>query len=379
MQALPVIERIAAPRWLTPEALDARRAAEEPFPIVDGDTCTFAHCGEVIGVRLMHFGVGLPDDLAFTPLGESDWSVLALRMPAGSRLEYKLEITDSFGTRLVDDPLNTQAAAHPFGLNSVCVAAGYRTPDWARHDPAVATGRIVEHTIESAALGRTASASVYLPAAFGADAAARHPLLVVHDGDDYLRYAGAATVLDNLVAAGALPPLVAAFIQPGERLVEYADDPRHHRHLVDELVPDLEAELPLRGDAEGRTLMGCSFGAVASLSTAAAAPGFFGKLLLQSGSFAGAGQGCRPRPERLWRPVRDFVHRFLSAPAAVSSRVAITCGAYESLICENRAMVPVLEGTGMEVQVMEQLDGHNWTCWRDSLGVALPWLFTAGG
>ena len=36
------------------------------------------------------------------------------------------------------------------------------------------------------------------------------------------------------------------------------------------------------------------------------------------------------------------------------------------------------EGTGMAVQSMEQLDGHNWTCWRDSLGVALPWLFTAG-
>ena len=52
---------------------------------------------------------------------------------------------------------------------------------------------------------------------------------------------------------------------------------------------------------------------------------------------------------------------------------------YESLICENRGLVPVLERTGMEVRFVETLDGHNWACWRDSLGVALPWLLADDG
>jgi enterochelin esterase family protein len=140
------------------------------------------------------------------------------------------------------------------------------------------------------------------------------------------------------------------------------------------LIPTLETELPLRATATGRHLMGASFGAVASLSAAWRAPGFFGGLLLQSGSFAGAGTGCRPRPEALWRPVKRFVHDYLAAPLPVADRVFVSCGTYESLICENRAIVPVLEHTGMSVRFVETLDGHNWACWRNSLGVALPWL-----
>jgi enterochelin esterase family protein len=61
----------------------------------------------------------------------------------------------------------------------------------------------------------------------------------------------------------------------------------------------------------------------------------------------------------------------------VSGRVAVTCGVYESLICENRALVPRLQQTGMEVRFTESLDGHNWESWRDRLGEALPWLFPA--
>ena len=92
--------------------------------------------------------------------------------------------------------------------------------------------------------------------------------MIVLDGGDYLRYASAATVLDNLIHRGDLPPIVAAFSDPGERLVEYADDPRHHRHLIDELVPALEAQFPLAANPAGRCVMGSSFGAVASLRDA---------------------------------------------------------------------------------------------------------------
>ena len=60
---------------------------------------------------------------------------------------------------------------------------------------------------------------------------------------------------------------------------------------------------------------------------------------------------------------------------AVAERVYVTCGVYESLICENRGLVPVLGDTGMDVRFVETLDGHNWAGWRDGLGEALPWLF----
>lgn len=79
--------------------------------------------------------------------------------------------------------------------------------------------------------------------------------------------------------------LIVAFVFPGDRLVEYANSAAHARYLTTELVPRLEEELPLVGLPSARCLMGASFGAVASLSTAYRYPAQYGSLLLQSGSF----------------------------------------------------------------------------------------------
>ena len=53
----------------------------------------------------------------------------------------------------------------------------------------------------------------------------------------------------------------------------------------------------------------------------------------------------------------------------------VSCGMYESLIYENRSLVPVLQSTGMEVRYVEARDGHNWENWRDRLRDGLSWLF----
>lgn len=75
-------------------------------------------------------------------------------------------VTDSFGTRMMEDPLNPQLASHPFGANSVCEAEGYLEPDWALPHPDVPAGSTVDLAINSVALGRTAHTSVYRPAGY---------------------------------------------------------------------------------------------------------------------------------------------------------------------------------------------------------------------
>src|SRR5262249_61537046 len=108
-----------------------------------------------------------------------------------------------------------------------------------------------------------------LPASFRRAArCTRYPVLTVLDGGDSLRYADAKTVLDNLIHRLDVAELVAAFIYPGDRLTEYANSAAHARFLTAELLPRLEAELPLAGTPSGRCRMGSSFGALASLSAA---------------------------------------------------------------------------------------------------------------
>ena len=120
--------------------------------------------------------------------------------------------------------------------------------------------------------------------------------------------------------------------------------------------------------------MGASFGAVASLSTAWRYPGVFGHLLLQSGSFAFTDIGPSKRGPA-FEPVVDFVNAFRDQPFRVADKVFLSCGVYESLIYENRSLVPILQSTGMDVRYVESFDGHNWENWRDRLREGLSFLF----
>lgn len=370
----PLVRRLASSGEPVEPAL-WRLIEQGNLPFVEPTACTFVYRGDADAVRLLHWGVGLPSDLTFTRVPHTDLWYLVLDLPHDARVEYKLEVSEGTGLHIIEDPLNPRRAHNPFGANSVCLAAGYQLPSWAVYDPAAPEGVLKDHVLHSHALRRVASTTLYLPAGFDGGGARRYPLLVVHDGRDYLQYAQLKVVLDNLVHRRQIPEVVVAFSQPGERLVEYADDGHHARFLAEELVPALEADLPLAANPPGRGLMGASFGAVASLAAARRYPQFYGRLLLQSGSFAWSSNGCSQRRGPIWEPVKAFVDSYAASPAHVSERVFVTCGLYESLICENRALVPKLQQAGMDVRFVESHDGHNWESWRDKLGDALPWLF----
>ncbi len=356
---------------LSAESID-RFLAGHAVPVVEGSTVTFLYRGEADGVFLQHWIFGLPSAQPFARIDGTDLWYLVQEIPVHSRLEYKLEVRTGEEARLIRDPLNPGLAHDPFGANSVCQGAEYRVPDWVEPDSEARPGEIENLAFHSRALERGVEASVYLPARFRPTR--RYPLLVVHDGPDYLRYSALRTVLDNLIHRAEIAPLVVALTQSPERLREYGADPRHARFVAEELVPRLEERYPLSSGSENRGLMGASFGAVASFSTAVRYPERFGRLLLQSGSFAFTDIGPSQRGPAL-DPVVAFVNAYREKPRAVAERVYVSCGVYESLIYENRSLVPILEHTGMRVRYVEAWDGHNWENWRDRLREALSWLF----
>jgi len=345
---------------------------DHDFPVVEGLRCTFAFRGEADAVRLRHWIFGLPSAVPLQRLAGTDLWYHVLELPEGSRVEYKLEITRGAEVTWIRDPLNPRLAHDPFGANSVCHGHGYQTPEWTRPRSDVREGSLEARVCESRALGGPRKITIYRPARFRASR--RYPLLLVHDGGDYLRFADLKTVLDNLIHRLEIPGLVVALMEPAERMDQYRASEAHAGYLAEELVPQLEAELPLIEAPRGRCLMGASLGAVASLSAAVRHPGFFGRLLLQSGSFAFSDIGTHDRGPA-FDPVVEFVNRYRRNPTAVSEKVFVSCGIYESLIYENRSLIPVLQRTGMDVHFEESRDGHNWENWRDRLRAGLSWLF----
>jgi enterochelin esterase family protein len=356
-----------------PSETDVRAFLEgRDFPLVEGNRCTFAYHGPAVEVRLRHWVYGLSTSEPLRRIPGTDLWWYVLEIPDGSRIEYKLEVRRGADVEWIQDPLNPRQARDPFGANSVAYGPGYEVPVWTRLDPAAPGGSLEDRTFDSAALGATRTLTIYRPPRF--KESRRYPLLMVHDGGDYMRYAALQVVLDNLIHRLEIPALVAVLMHPPNRLDQYRASEAHGRYVAEELLPHLETELPLVGSAEGRCLMGASLGAVASLATAVQYPGVFGRLLLQSGSFAFSDIGEHGRGP-VFDPVADFVNGFRKNPSAVSSKVFLSCGTYESLIYENRSLVPLLERTGMDVRFVEARDGHNWENWRDRLREGLSWLF----
>jgi enterochelin esterase-like enzyme len=366
------INRLRERRPLEPAVVD-RFLARYEVPIVEGPRCTFLYRGEADDVHLIHRTFGLPERIGLRRLHGSDLWYVVVELPEGSRFEYQLEVARGQWRERVNDPLNRRIAHSPVGSSSVCYAHGYAVPSWTQPDPEARAGSLVDLVVPSRALRRDCRVTLYLPARFRRTA--RYPVLVVHDGDDYLKYAAAKTVLDNLIHRLDVAETVVAFVSPGDRLAEYANSAAHARYLTAELVPRLEADFPLAGTPSARCLMGASFGGVAALSTAYRYPLCYGSLLLQSGSFVFTDIGNDHGGGPAFEPVVRFVNRYRAAPRRVADRVFVSCGVYEPLIVRNRSMVPTFEAAGMTVRYVEARDGHNWENWRDRLREGLSWIF----
>lgn len=348
------------------------RDNENAFPLIDRHGATMVYYGAAEAVNLQHWVYGLPSSQAFSRLADTELWYLYLALPPESRVEYKIEVVRNGQGEWITDPLNPQVARDPFGANSVCQAYGYRQPQWALASEDTTPGQIEGLNFYSAALAGERSVLVYLPANYRQRG--RYPLLIVHDGEDYLHYAQLQAVLDNLIQRREVAPLVVALTQSPDRLNEYAADSRHARFLSKELVVQLNRRLALIDEPRARGLMGASFGAVASLSASWYYPGFYGQLLLQSGSFAFTDIGSQQRGP-VFEPVVRFVNAFRDNPGRPVENIFISCGIYESLIYENRSLLPLLQEQGMRVRYTEARDGHNWENWRDRLRDGLSWLF----
>ncbi len=344
------------------------------FPLVHEHQAVFffwdSHHTE--GVVLAHWVFGLESRQEFQRIEGTDAFYLHLELPLGSRVEYKLELHRGGERHWIRDPRNPQQAFDPFGSNSVCTMTGYAEPAWVRRARGVPKGRFETLRIPSQVYGGERTLRVYLPVEYKPSKS--YPVMVCHDGDDYLKYARVDAVLDNLIARHEVMPMVVVFTSGGDRNAEYAANPKQAAFLVDEVLPAVERSYGISHDPKERGLMGASFGGVSSLYTAWSRPGVFGRLMLQSGSFAFTDVGHHNRGP-LWDDVVAFVNDFRRDPARVDARMFLSCGTFESLIYYNRSLVPLLRSAGLQVRYVEAQDGHNWIAWRDRLREGLTYLF----
>lgn len=144
---------------------------------------------------------------------------------------------------------------------------------------------------------------VYVP--HGYDAADPPNLLVFQDGQRAVNPGGSLrfpVVLDNLIAAGAIPRTLGIFVTPGNLSQHYPDDlgmsnPDHRWQeydeldddysslLIDELLPHVARTWRFTADPARRAIGGTSSGAIAAFTAAWRHPGAFGNVISFIGSY----------------------------------------------------------------------------------------------
>jgi len=169
----------------------------------------------------------------------------------------------------------------------------------------VPRGTVTEHVWKSEIFAGTIRRYwVYEPA--GHDRTRAADLLVLQDGHAYVSEDGqfrVPVVLDNLVHAGDLPPIVAVFIDPGHRSEELPEKPgwqpqprnrsfeydtpsdQYARFLLEEILPEVAKTCAITVDPDRRAIGGISSGGICAFTVAWERPDAFRRVLSHVGSF----------------------------------------------------------------------------------------------
>jgi enterochelin esterase family protein len=248
---------------------------------------------------------------------------------------------------------------------------------WAQREGGVPEGKIIKTSIRSEILGEERKLGVYLPSGFD-PAGGPYPYVVVFDGEDIKSWIPVPTILDNLIAKGKVPPMLAVLVDSqGTRMRDLGMSPRFAEFLAKELAPWLRREHRASADPAKATLSGASLGGLASAYAAFHHPDVFGNALSQSGSFwftPGAFEvEARHQLEAgaMMREYRDAPRR----PVRLWMEVGLFEGAGQilgaSLLAQNRHMRDVLIAKGYDVSYREFAGGHDVACWRGSFADGL--------
>jgi len=235
---------------------------------------------------------------------------------------------------------------------------------WSVDRPDTPRGETTTHHLHSDRLGNDRCVFTYRPP--GYDSARTYPLVVCFDGWAYTHesYVPLPTVLDNLIADGAIPPVVALLPDSLDNTTRSRELSLHQPfldYLTDDLLPWAREQLSFADDPSRTVAAGSSLGGLTAAFCGLRRPDVFGLVLSQSGAFQ-----------------RGLPHEFATA-AHLPLRFALEVGILETTAFEQFAslyhatlhMRDVLLAKDYDVSLREFPGGHDYLWWRETIADGL--------
>lgn len=285
-----------------------------------------------------------------------------------ARLDYKYLVD---GENEILDPVNPAQVQSGFGRRSVLTMPDYVAPEELLPTlNEIPVGTLTSETIASQPLGQTRTLFIYTPAQPAQGGDGKYPSVYVHDGSDYLNFIDTTAILDRLIADGRLPPLVAVFLPPIDRRVEYLRNDAYVEFMANEAVPYIQANYNTSSNPADTGSLGASMGGLISVYAALNRPDVFGLVGSQSGALAYGGDGVIRQVELM--PVADI--RFYLTIGSYETQVAGT-EAESDFVDANRRFAEQLRVKDYDFVHAVRPQGHSWGFWQATLGETLIWLY----
>ncbi|MFX4221988.1 MAG: alpha/beta hydrolase [Thalassobaculum sp.] len=262
--------------------------------------------------------------------------------------------------------------------------------------PAALAGTVETRAIESPVLGQAIDVRVYVPKTAAAD---RLPVLYLLHGfgggaGDWLGAGEAAATADAVFAdPDAVPMLV---VMPGVGNSWYVDSAKFgawEQALIDDLIPAIEAQYPVRRERGQRFVAGLSMGGYGALRLAAHHPRLFRAAAAFSPAIFEDVASAAEFPEF---QLRFFVGAFgepfdpalfnaanvfaplSSVPSDLATDFYVMTGDHDGLGLWDGALrfFRAARASGHTVELRVRDGDHEWRLWREELAPALRWFAT---
>ena len=290
---------------------------------------------------------------------------------ASFKKPYELDRSESFNLMKSwqSDPLNPKK----YTLSSLRLTfSELELPNaapqpWVTPQADISAGKIVMHQFSSSCLDNHRTLWIYLPPEYSY--ALIYSLLILFDGEAYTQIVPTPTILDNMIAAKVIPPLVAVFIDnpsSEKRSIELPCNSHFAQFLAEELLPWLHDRYSITNDPNETIIAGSSYGGLAAAFAAFSYPNIFGKVLCQSAAFWW-------KPEN-WAEFEWLTKQYAESPKAnlqfyldVGKHETIDWWGHPSVLQSNRNFRDTLLEKGYKMTYCEFNGGHEYIWWRGTL------------
>jgi enterochelin esterase family protein len=291
--------------------------------------------------------IGRPVRIDGTP-----WSYLEGTSYTNARLEYVF----FFDQEAATDPKNPRTVQAYAGPRSEV-----RMPFWVAQpelDEAgtAPKGDVIVETVTSRFLGGPRRVWFYLPPGYAATTDMLYPVMYVLDGANYVEKMDVPRVLDHLIANKSIAPVIAVFVEPGERQEEYSRNQRWRAFMANELVPMVDKRFRTFSAPDQRVILGSSLSAYGAVDLAVEYPSLFGLCAAMA------------PPDQTFSLVENQAK---ARAAVVSIKFFVLGGVYDSMIDGARKLRTTLDDYSAPVSYLEVSEGHNTNTFRGHLDDAL--------